>query len=438
MGDGINRLQEPPFALPFDTIIHGRYRIDKVLGFGGFGITYQGENLNDHTRVAIKEYYPSGMVTRMPGTTAVEVNSSYEQFMKGKDRFLREARIIYHCNNPHILHIFSLFEENNTAYYVMEFLEGEDLRTLIKRQGGRIAWTELKPLCLQIMDALAAVHSEGILHRDISPDNIYVSNGYNAKLIDFGAARSIGSNRSMSVILKKGYAPPEQYQTRGNFGPWTDIYALGGTMFRALTGEMPVESIERVRNDTLRPPSSYGVKLPQEADMAIMRAMNINEGDRFQSVEEFRYAIDHMAAVSNLKKSIPKLIDSFTVWTGEFQSAKEKLFSKAGIASFRACPVVTGLAGIYASQSFTLDKDVIIGRDPNVCSIIFPDGTPGISKVHCQVCINSFGTRIALIDCDSSFGTFVNGIKIPPGTPVPLNEGDVIQVGADNVFRVNL
>ncbi len=440
MGEGNVRLQEPPFALPFDTIVRGKYRIDKVLGFGGFGITYQGDDLVNSGKVAIKEYYPSGLVTRMPGNTAVEVSSSYEQYIKGKEKFLQEARIIYHYNNEHILHIFRLFEENGTAYYVMEFLDGSDLRHYIKERGGKISWNELKPFILHIMDALTAIHSEGVIHRDISPDNIYISNNNIAKLIDFGAARSLVGNRSMSVILKKGYAPPEQYQSRGRHGPWTDIYALGGTMFRALTGEMPEESIERVRNDTLKPPSSYGVKIPSEVDMAIMKAMNINEQDRFQTVAEFRDAIHKPGSSSNrgFTKSLPKLFKGFTVFTEELHSVTRHVKQLASGTVQLKEPVLTGMGGIYASQTFKLEKDIVIGRDISLCSIIYPPDTPGVSNIQCQICLNAFGSRMSLIDCDSSFGTFLNGIRLEPGMPVPLKNGDIIQFGEGNVFMVGM
>ncbi|MBO6133304.1 MAG: protein kinase [Lachnospiraceae bacterium] len=433
-----NRIQEPPFALPFDTIIHGKYRIQEVLGFGGFGITYKGEDLTDQKKVAVKEFYPSGLVTRMPGTTFVELGSGYEQYVRYKENFIREARIIYHCDNPHILNIFSLFEENNTAYYVMEFLEGEDLRKYLADRGGRIGWEELKPFCLQVMDALSDIHREGVIHRDISPDNIYLSNTQ-AKLIDFGAARSLGGDKSVSVILKKGYAPPEQYETRGRHGPWTDVYALGGTLYRCLTGEMPEESIERLRNDTLKVPSSYGVSLPREVDMAIMKAMNLNERDRFQSIEEFRRTIDpneRRFGKTIFGRAIPKLFESFTVRISEGRSSVKKSFSGAVLPENNRSLSLVCLEGIYAAQSFPLDQDIIIGRDPYVCSIIFPEGTPGVSGVHCQICLNSFGMRAALIDCDSSFGTFHNGVRITAGVPQPLTNGDLIQIGAGNTFQV--
>lgn len=196
-------LQEPPFALPFDTIIHGRYLIGRVLGVGGFGITYQGQDLRNGNFVAIKEYYPNGMASRVPGTTEVDVIKDYDGYQNGKNKFLQEARIIYHFKNQHILSIYSLFEENGTAYYIMEFLEGRDLRQYLQSKGGKIKWSELKYIIFQIADALECIHREGIIHRDISPDNIYLCSDNHAKLIDFGTARNLRENKSLSIIIKK-------------------------------------------------------------------------------------------------------------------------------------------------------------------------------------------------------------------------------------------
>ena len=423
MSDYSGKLQEPPFALPEDTIIHGSYCIGKVLGFGGFGITYIGADLRNGGAVAVKEYYPSGFVTRIPGNTQVESSSNYRLFARGKDNFLQEARMIYHCQNPHIPRIFSLFEENGTAYYIMEYLEGSDLRQYLRANNGRLEWHLLEPITLQIMDALAAVHREGIIHRDVSPDNIYLSRDNTAKLIDFGAARALSTDRSRSVILKKGYAPPEQYQSHGKQGPWTDIYALGGTMYRALTGEMPPESVERIRNDTMRNPSSYGIRLPQTVDRAIMKAMDLREEKRFQRVEDFLYALTGQSKEQENRR--------FGLFDGVVKKA-DRFLGKSGRVS------ILGVVGVYASQTFTLDRDVSIGRDPALCSIIFPPNSPGVSRLQCQICINSLGFRAAVIDCDSTYGTFLNGRRLSPGVPAELKNGDLIQIGSDNVFQVSL
>ncbi|MCR4890813.1 MAG: protein kinase [Lachnospiraceae bacterium] len=436
MEKGDNRLQEPPFALPFDTIINGKYYIEKVLGFGGFGITYQGYNLDNSEAVAIKEYYPSGMVSRTPGSTAVIVNSKSGQFRKEKEKFLQEARIIYSCKNEHLLQIYSLFEENGTAYYAMELLQGRDLMHYIKENGGRISWFELRPYMLQIMDALNTVHVAGVIHRDISPDNIYIcSNGF-AKLIDFGAARSLDGNKSMSVILKKGYAPPEQYQSKGKQGAWTDVYALGGTMYRAITGVMPVESIERVRKDTLVPPSAYVQDLPPEVDRAIMKALNINERERFQTMEEFRNVIrasDPGIGRISFGDKLKTMFQGFNKPRTDY--GYEANPYAGNVLAQNACLI--GRSGLYSFQNFPLDRNICIGRDPKSCNIVYPKGTPGISKIHCQIFFEPRGFSLLLIDCGSTCGTYLNDFKLNPGIPNQLKHGDIIRFGADNVFEVS-
>ncbi len=429
-----SRIQEPPFALPFDTIIHGRYLIGRVLGFGGFGITYQGMNIETNQFVAIKEYYPNGMVSRYPGTTQVSVISSFETFSKEKDKFLQEARIIYHCRNSHILHIYSLFEENGTAYYVMEFLEGRDLMHYLKDSGGRIDWRELYPITLQIMEALEVVHKEGIIHRDISPDNIYLCSDNTAKIIDFGTARSVYDGKSKSVILKKGYAPIEQYAKNGTQGPWTDVYALGATLYRSLTGKIPVEATQRQMQDTLQRPSELGIQLPQNVENAIMQALCVREANRFQSMAAFR------ASIEVQKNPITAFFDSLTGNKGAAPQTKSlaDTLTEYVHAWARLNPVLKGMSGVYAGQTFQLDSDIIFGRDPANCNIVFPPSSVGVSRVHCQICMNVYGQKAVLIDCNSTYGTFLNGMRVYPGQPAVLTTGSVISFGTDNSFSFSL
>lgn len=423
MADTEPKLQEPLFALPMDTIIHGKYLIGRVLGVGGFGITYQGQDLNSGAFVAIKEYYPNGMVTRVPGRTEVEVVKSYEMFEKGKEKFLQEARIIYHFHNEHILSIFSLFEENGTAYYVMEFLEGRDLKQYLHNKGGKIKWSELKYIIFQIMDALECIHRENIIHRDISPDNIYLCSDNNAKLIDFGTARNVTDNKTISIIIKKGYAPPEQYMTNGKQGPWTDIYALGGTIYRALTGKIPVDALERVHGEKLDSIKSLEFDVPEYVSKAVERAMSLDESNRFQSISAFKEAlkepVQNKKSIFNFsRKNITESVSEYIHTWAKFN------------------PVLVGVAGIYAGQEFKIDQDIIFGRDPVSCNIVFPVNAIGISKVHCQICLNVNGYK-AIIDCDSTYGTFLNGVKLYPGKMAVLQSGSEIRLGDREVFKFN-
>lgn len=424
MADNSLKLQEPLFALPLDTIIHGRFLIGRVLGVGGFGITYQGQNLDNGKFVAIKEYYPNGMVSRVPGTTKVNIINNYETFQNGKDKFLQEARIIYHCHSEHILSIYSLFEENGTAYYVMEFLEGRDLMQYLKKKGGKISWAELKYIVFQIMDALECVHKEGIIHRDISPDNIYLCSDNNAKLIDFGTARNVTKDKSLSIILKKGYAPPEQYTKRGKQGSWTDVYALGATIYRALTGKIPVDAVERIHKDTLLTIRQIDPDVPEYVSEAVAKAMNLNEKERFQSIGMFREA---------LKEPSHSFFEKFKLSKSNFtENISEYIHTWAKIN-----PVLVGAVGIYAGQEFKLDQDIIFGKDPSLCNIVFPINTIGVDKIHCQICLNVNGFT-AIVDCDSIFGTFLNGVRLYPGQLAVLQSGSEIRLGNNEIFIFNL
>lgn len=429
-----SKIQEPPFALPFESIIHGRYLIGRVLGFGGFGITYQGMNIETNEFVAIKEYYPNGMLSRYPGTTQVSIVSASNIFHREKDKFLQEARIIYHCQNEHILKIYSLFEENGTAYYVMEFLDGRDLMSYLKSRNGRMDWSDLRPIAADIMDALETVHREGVIHRDISPDNIYLCSNNVAKIIDFGTARSVLDGKSKSVILKKGYAPIEQYSSKGTQGPWTDVYALGATLYRALTGVVPPESPERQHYDELKRPSELGVSLPGHVENAIMRALNVREADRFQSITAFKNELLPVAA-SSMGGNI------FTSLLNRGAASKKGItdvISNYVYTWAKLNPTLTGISGVYAGQTFPLDQDIIFGRDPNNCNIVFPSTCVGVSRIHCQIGLNVYGQRAVIIDCNSTYGTYLNGMKLFPGQPTVLQTGSVIAIGSDNMFSFSL
>ena len=217
-----------------------------------------------------------------------------ENFAYGKMCFLQEAETLAKfIGNENIVRIYSYFEEYGTAYFVMDFIEGTTLEEFIKAHGGKLSFVEMINILVPVMDALAAVHDKGIIHRDISPDNIYLTSDGNIKLIDFGAARqSLGDrSQSLDVVLKHGFAPKEQYTRRGRQGPYTDIYALGATAYFALTGKRPPDSLERLDEDDIVSPSALGVKLSREAEEAILMALNVQPGDRFQSMTAFKNAI---------------------------------------------------------------------------------------------------------------------------------------------------
>ncbi len=274
------------------TVLKGQYLLGKVLGYGGFGVTYIGYDNKLQRKIAVKEYLPSDYATRKPGTKEPVIYSgdAREQFMAGLSSFLGEARNLAGFGGiPEIVDIYDCFKENGTGYIVMEYLKGKTVKELLAREG-RFPYQKAEEIILHVLDGLEAVHKEGIIHRDIAPDNIFVTDEGEIKLLDFGAARYAASiySRSLSVILKPGYAPEEQYRSHGQQGPWTDIYGVGATFYRMITGERPPESLERMIVDDLKRPSELGMEIPPEKEEILMKSLKVQMEDRIQSAEEFK------------------------------------------------------------------------------------------------------------------------------------------------------
>ena len=285
-------MEENLHCLRKGTRLIGRYTIEKVLGQGGFGITYLGIDELHEKKVAIKEFFPQGIVTRnieYKDTVTVTFVGEKDNYEKGKERFLKEARTMAKFSKDEgIVKALDFFEINNTAYIVMEYLEGVTLKQYL-RENQRIAPEDLIELLVPLIESLDEIHSQGMIHRDISPDNIMVLPDGRIKLMDFGAARDYTEfgEKSLSIVLKPGYAPPEQYQTHGIQGPWTDIYALCATMYKCITGENPPDAIERVMDDHLKKISAFGISVSPQIEKAIIKGMSIAANDRYQNVGDF-------------------------------------------------------------------------------------------------------------------------------------------------------
>ena len=291
-------------------IIAGRYEIGVDVGEGGFGITYKALDKQLNHVVAIKEYYPSGMVNRMPGETRVMVyDRARKDFLGGKERFLEEAKnMAKYDKHPNIVNVYDFFEENGTAYIVMEFLDGINYKEFIKENGGKVDVEMAVNVTKAMLSALEEVHKNNIIHRDISPDNIFICKDGRIKLIDFGAARfsSVEDARTRSIVLKRGFAPPEQYQTRSKQGPWTDIYALGATLYRAITGSVPEESVNRTKEDLLVEPKEYCPEISQNLNNTILRAMALQPELRFQNTTEFLKALETTGKIRDVRKELKR------------------------------------------------------------------------------------------------------------------------------------
>ena len=284
--------------LPVGSFLREKYLMGRVLGEGGFGITYIGYDINLDTQVAIKEFFPRNYASRARGTGAQVIPNEGDAeifFYKQRDKFLGEAkRLAKFRNTPAVVSVLDFFKDNGTAYLVMTYINGMTLRKLLDYSGGRITVEEALKIIEPIMLALKEIHESGFIHRDISPDNIMISDLSNrVYLIDFGTARanSAEEDKTISVFKKSGYTPPEQLRTKGKQGPWTDIYALCGTIYRCITGIKPLDVTDRLFGEELIRPSGYGISISPQIEDAIMKGLEIHNEDRFQTMDELYDAI---------------------------------------------------------------------------------------------------------------------------------------------------
>jgi serine/threonine protein kinase len=278
------------------TVLDGGYLLGNVLGAGGFGITYLAWDLNLKRKLAIKEYFPNAFGTRAQDHCTVVPSSSQNKaaFEHGLEKFLEEGQALAKFqDHPGVVSVVTFFRENGTSYLVMKYEEGITFQEYLKQQGGRIDVKTALDIVTPVMDTLRAIHAAGILHRDISPDNIFINRSGQVKLLDFGAAKHdmASQGKSLQVNLKRGFSPAEQYSKRGKQGPWTDVYALAATIYQAVTGHVPPEALDRLEDDPLEPPSALGVTLPRDGEVALMRALAVRQAGRFQTMKAFQEAV---------------------------------------------------------------------------------------------------------------------------------------------------
>ena len=294
--------KKPRFGLPLGEIINGKYLVGKVIGIGGFGITYIAWDFYQSKKVCIKEYFPRGIAARLGEVTKGQQSLDYQYslqvctqnteqaknaYVNGLKAYITEAENLskfYLLRG--IVSVRDFFYANSTAYIVMEFIDGIDMKKYTKAKGGKLAPQELFPLLKDVLVALNEVHKENIIHRDISPDNIMLTREMQAKLIDFGAAKDYAVSKNSPVLLKHGYAPIEQYYRDGKQGPYTDIYSMCATIYYLLTGKKVPKVQDRTQEDTLQPLRNLGVTVNEAQDNAIMKGLRILPEERYQQVNE--------------------------------------------------------------------------------------------------------------------------------------------------------
>ena len=285
-------------ALKIGTMLQ-EYRLDSVLGVGGFGMTYLATDTNLDKRVAIKEYFPSDLAVREPdGGVAAQNTHADDGYKWGLDRFIQEARVLAKFSHPHIVRVNRYFEANATGYMVMDYENGESLNQILKNEPPP-SEARIRELIFPLLDGLQAVHETGFLHRDIKPANIFVRTNKSPVLLDFGAARQAvsGATKSLTAVLTPGYAPLEQYSGQGNQGPWSDIYAMAGVLYRAYTSENPPDAVSRLKNDTV-PAKLAQLKgrVSEPALHAMQWALSLDEKQRPATVEIWKRALEGKAA----------------------------------------------------------------------------------------------------------------------------------------------
>lgn len=309
---GYDAQPQPDYALRQGTILNGKYLVGCVLGQGGFGLTYVGLDLSLDRKVAIKEYYPNGSVVRAGATSSFLIWGSNERSVQlrkeGMDAFLREARKMAKIDDiSGVVRVRELFRDNETAYIVMDFAEGETLKSLLNRTGP-LLWERAKKIFLPALETLAQVHEAGIIHRDLSPDNLMVTPEGNVKILDLGAAKdlSVNSGASSMVVAKGGFSPWEQYTQRGGSGPWTDVYAMAATMYYAITGVLPPTAIDRMNGDRMQWDLPQLQALPGNVQSVLRKALSVPVKDRYGSAAEMLAALKASMAAPAPRKEAAK------------------------------------------------------------------------------------------------------------------------------------
>lgn len=414
----------------------GRYSIEQVLGEGGYGITYEAWDYANRCRVALKEFFPSFALRRdQNGIDTVCIDPNAQDALDHlRMRFNEEAKLLLSLKNvKEIVDAYHSFTDNNTAYYTMELLQGSDMQKHL-RTYGKMTWSQLSPIVIQILRALYATHQMGYIHRDISPDNIFLLRGGTARLIDFGNARRYSMNQQMTAVVKEKFAPREQYSRRGKQGPWTDIYSLCVTIYYAMTGVLPQKATERnPEQETLAPLRTLIADIPPEVSDAVQRGMSPDENKRFQTIADLAYAMypnqTVLSGVVQTTSQTNRDMDPPRQPPVVRQPADRPKPVHNGQPPAR--PMLLCAQGIMKGFRLNLPAGQIqsLGRGP-VKEIQYADGTPGVSRNQCSFLLHTNGT-VYVRDDYSSFGTSVNGYRLVPGQWKALKRGDMVSFGKE-------
>lgn len=432
-----------PHHLPPETLLQRRYLVASVLGEGGFGVTYAAWDLTLDRPVAVKEYFPRFTAERDASKTyavsPLSGGSNKNWFAAGRDRFLREARILATLSGIRgVVPALDCFEENGTAYIVMDFIRGVSLRRLADQFGGKLPASELLPMLRPVLDALILVHRSGLLHRDISPDNILIDREGVAWLIDFGAAEEAQrglDDVSRTILLRKGYTPLEQYDSHGEQGVWTDVYALSATIYDLLCGQAPPEAVLRTGRDPLVKPNKLGARLSPRQQRALLRGLAVHVSPRVSSMELLRSKLYNLPLPEEVRWR-KRLIRNIAL-AGAVIVLVGGLFAlnaTTGLPTFSGVCFTIGKDGISAvryigkKSSFSI-PDRLLGLDVSeISSRAFADQDDLVS-VHLPGTVHSIG-EMAFSGCAK-----LSTLNIPEGTSLI---GDYAFLGCKMLSNITL
>lgn len=406
----------PAHTLPARYMLcGGQYILGQILGSGGFGITYLAWDQKFKRKVAVKEFFPRHLVVRDETGICIRVhNEKRAEFDHAKMRFQEEAQTLYELRNiPEVIDVFHLFEENGTTYYVMEFLRGQDLKGYLAAKGV-MPWNMLQLPMSMVLRALDAVHKRQMIHRDISPDNIFMLQDGGAKLIDFGNARSYTSANPLTKIIKTRFAPVEQFSDdKGRQGPWTDIYSLSITIYYALSGVLPPPAAERLigvktqGQDPVTPLESLNPSIPAHVVQGVRKGMEVMERQRYHTTAEFAAQLFPGMNILEMREGPVRVQTAM----GQQQAS----------AILLQC-----VQGLLRGKQLTLKPGKVetLGREKDV-SVVYPAGSPGISRHQCSFMMDNKG-GIYVRDDRSSYGTKLNGKQMRPTEWYLLKRGDSV------------
>lgn len=398
----------------------GTYQVLDILGVGGFGTTYRCVDRRSGRTCAIKEYMPESIASRNANTGMIVPETSKTQaFLHGKKRFLEEADILLKMNHiPSVVHVWEIFQENNTAYYVMEYLEGKTLRQLMRAMGGKLSYAISVEVITKVGEALDMVHRQAkIFHRDISPENIMVLLDGTVKIIDFGSAKStsIAENQHFSVILKHGFAPPEQYASNMSQGSFTDVYALAGTFYCIASGQMIPSAPDRIMGAAYEKLYKLVPECSEQTSAAVDQALQLDAKYRTQTMWEFIRGIKAGVTEKPLKNRVP---------------LQQKVLKPEVAKTQDVTAWIEVTKGSCTGSIFPLEPNVkvVVGRSAAKSQYTIT-GHPEVSGSHFTIWYAPEKAGFYIID-ESTNGLYYKGIRLKKGAKYKILPGDQVGIGS--------